>query len=452
MHFIVFFIPFILSYLIKDPISSYLVSWGGSVFLIVYSIYIDKKINDEKLKFFKPLVLSQCLFWVYTAVTSVFYFLDQLGYDFFEKVDYANMDVIQGLSKTQSYIVFAHGAYLAGYFIYKNREKTQEYEVFIQPEDYLKLSIGATILALGILFTPFAQLSNYLNVFSTICAVKYFGYSLSYRRLAFKGFLYFAGILLLGFLSGMKENTLFPLIYLGIILYDKYGIPRTTAVFLPLIFAYFYFIPTINFAVRSAAWYGNKGAVETITSLNDLNLLDEKKIKSNNWEFLCTRLSEISMLNIYIESVPKYRPYYGFEIYKYGFMSLVPRFLWPGKQSPDVTAQKRAIDNGALILNTSADTTSAKPQTIADAYMSYGYISILITFLVYGFLVHYFAALLERKLGYDLGLSILYYSLFGVLTKGGCFENLFNTTFFGFILIFVTLQVLKQFNLINKIN
>ncbi len=453
MHFIIFFGPFVLAYLVKDPILSYMISWGGSLFLLLYSNYINYLKSNKKIRFFSPLVLGQGLLWGYTAITSIFYFLDNLGYEFFEKVGYPNTYVIEDLAKSQNIIVLAHAAYLTGFFFKKIRQispEEQQYQINIFPEDYLKISIYATGLAFVISFTPFAQLSSYLAVFSTICAVKYFGYALSYQHLAFKGFLYFAGIMILGFLSGMKENTLFPLIYLAIILFDKYGVPKTSAFFLPLIVLYFYFIPTMNVAIRQASWYGNMGAVETLSTLQNDELFNEERIKNNNWEFLCTRMSEISMLNIYIESVPKNRPYYEFEIIKYGIQSMVPRFLWPGKLSPDVTAQRRAIENGALTLNNANDFTSAKPQTIADAYMSFGYISVVFIFVLFGFLAHYFAYILELKLGYEIGLSILYYSLFAVLTKGGCFENLFNTTFFGYILIFVAIKVLSQFHYIER--
>lgn len=450
MHFIIFFIPFILSYFISDPSESYLVCWGGSVFLIIYSIYINYKIYDQKIRFFSPLILSQGLLWGYTAISSIFYFLDQLGYEYFERINVVNIFELEILSQSQKYILFAHACYVLGYFLYQTkRTESQEFTINITPAAYIKLSIGATILALIALKTPFAQLSSYFNIFSTICAVKYFGYSLSHKKLLWKGFLYFVAVLLIGFLSGMKESTLFPLIYLGVILYDRYGIPRTSLVFIPLIGAYFYFIPTINGIIRNAAWYGNKGAYETLSSLDDPHLLSQERIKNNNWAFLTTRLSEISMLNRYIESVPKRRPFYGLEIYENGLKSLIPRFLWPTKQSADVTAQQRAVENGALILNSPSDSTSAKPQTVADAYMSFGYLSILITFIIYGFLVHYLSSLLERKLGYDLGLSVLFYSLFSILSRGGAFENLFNTTFYGFILIFISIHVFKRLNIIE---
>lgn len=448
MYLFLFFTPFLLSFISNDPIISYLISWIGSIGLIIFSIYLDKE-NKKKLRFFDPLILSQGLFWTYTAVSSIFYFLDQLGFIFFQRINLPNMIEIENLANTQRYIVFAHGCYLLGYFLHKKEKSIQEYNVNIQPESYFKLSIYAMIMALILSRTPFAQVSSYFNIFSTICAVKFFGYTLSNRLLVFKGFLYFASILILGFLSGMKESTLFPLIYLGFILYEKYGIARTSLLFVPLIFVYFYFIPTLNVAVRNSTWYGNKGAVETLSSLNDPRILDSDKIKNNNWAFLTTRLSEISMLNRYIESVPKYRPFYGTEIYGYAISSLIPRFLWPSKLSPDVTAQRRAVENGVLILNSAEDSTSAKPQTVADAYMSYGYPSILLTFVVFGFLVSYFARLLERKLGYEFGVTILFYSLFSILSRGGPFENLFNTTFYGFILIFITIHFLKRIGLIE---
>jgi len=448
MHFLLFFLPFIISYFIKDPTTSYLISWFGSIYLIAFSIYLDSK--NAKIRFFNPLILSQGLFYGYTAITSIFYFIDQQGYQFFEKFSYPNNYEIEALANTQKYIVFSHACYLFGYFLFKKKKLIiQEYKLNINTNTYLKLSLGATIFALIFLKTPFAQLSSYLNIFSTICAVKYLGYSFENRRVFYKAFLYFLSIMIIGFLSGMKESTLFPLIYLGVILYDKYGVKRTSLVFIPLVLAYFYFIPTVNGVVRNAAWYENKGAIETLDELRDAKIYDAEKIKSNNWAFLTTRLSEISMLNRYMESVPMRRPYYGFEIYKYGVQSLVPRFLWPSKQSPDVTAQQRAIENGALVLNSPNDFTSAKPQTIADAYMSFGYISIFFTFLVYGFLVHYFYVVLEIKFGYDLGVSILFYSLFSVLSKGGCFENLFNTIFYGFVLIYITAHIFKRLNIIE---
>ena len=373
-----------------------------------------------------------------------------MGYEYFERVNIPNVFELEAIANTQRYIVFGHAAYLFGYFLYRKKpENTPEYQFDFDNNTYLKLSIGAILAAVVLHKSPFPQLSNYLSIFSTICAVKFFGYSFENRQVLFKAFLYFMCVMIVGFLSGMKENTVFPLIYLAVILYDKYGIKRTSLVFLPLIFVYFYFIPTINGVVRNSAWYQNKSSLETLTDLKDANIYDAERIRSNNWAFLTTRLSEISMLNRYIESVPNHRPYYGLEIYKYGIMTLIPRIVWPGKQSPDVTAQQRAVENGALVLNSPDDFTSAKPQTIADAYMSYGYISIFFTFLIYGYLVNFLAVLLERKLGYDFGVSILFYSLFSVLSRGGCFENLFNTTFYGFVLIFVTIHILKRINLIT---
>ncbi len=429
---------------------AYFTAWGGSIFLLTYSIYIYQK-EDGGLKFFKPIVLAQGLFWLYTAITSIFYFLDNMGFVFFEQVSYPNYDELVLLSKAQSHILFGHTAYLIGFFIYKKKPGKQQYSVHIKHYDYLKMSIFATIFSVLLLGSPFAQLSSYLNIFSTICAVKFFGESLKTRKSILPSVIYFGIVMGIGLISGMKEGTLFPLIFLGVVLYDYFGIVKTSIFAIPIFTLYFYFVPTINNQIRHLSWDQQKGAYETLNNINDDAVFTRENISNNNWGFLTQRLSEISMLTKYMESVPARRPYYDTEIFIEGLKSLIPRFLWPGKPSPDISAQKRAVENGALILNYGDTSTSAKPQTMADAYLSHGYLGILITFFILGFITNSAAVLLESKFGYNFGVTILFYSLFLILTKGACFENLFSVILYGYILFYILKFIFDKFSLTEKI-
>lgn len=443
------FIPFFATQIFTNPEIKYIVAWSGSLYLIAYSIYICKNKLNEDINFFSPIVLSQILFWGYTALSSIFYFLDQKGYEFFEKVTpFENWEEIEITAKAQTYIVFAHTFYIIGYFSLKSSFTKPKYALSFQNNTYLKLSLVSILLALILKYTLIAQLGAYLTLFSTLCAVRYFGVSLKKKSHIPISTIYLVFILITGFLTGMKENTLYPLIFIGFIFYEYFGAIKTSVVFIPLMALYLYYIPAYNNKVRDTRWYDNKTAIETIDIISNTEL-SEEEVKDNNWGFLTTRLSEISMLNIYISNVPQKRGYYHFEIVENGLISLIPRFIWPDKPSPDETAQKRATDNGALILNSNNDKTSAKPQTVADAYLSYDYLGIAITFLILGMILKKATTLLYNKVGYELGISVLFYSLFSILSRGGSFENLFNTICYAFILVYVFIEVFKKYRLIE---
>ncbi|WP_293297059.1 hypothetical protein [Pedobacter sp. UBA4863] len=448
--FFLLFIPSLLCVFINDPNALYLTAWLGSAYLIILSIYTCKYILNEQIGFFSPIVLSQGLFWGYTALTSIFYFIDQHGYEFFERVKpFANIEEIKLIAQAQVYIVFAHACYLTGYYLIKAKRGQPKYLLNFKNNTYFNLSIASAILAATLQFAPIAQLSSYLSLFSTICAVHYFGIALRQKRHIPLASIYLISILIIGFFSGMKENTIYPIIFLGIIAYENYGVFKTSLFFIPLMAIYFYYVPTYNAKVRESRWYQNKSTIEAFDELSNTDF-DAEVLKNNNWTFLTDRVSEISMFTTYLQSVPQKRPYYEFEIVGYGLASLVPRFIWPDKPSPDATAQKRAIENGALILNYADDTTSAKPQTIVDAYLSYGYLAIAITYLLFGIVLKLALNLCYAKLGYEFGISTIFYCLFSILSRGGCFENLFNTITYAFILIYVWIEVLKKYKLIIK--
>ena len=446
------FIPFILAYYTDQTDTKYMFAWLGSIYLIAYSVFLCKNVFKEKIDFFSPIVLSQTLFWGYTGLTSIFYFFDQKGYEFFERVSpFENTLELQRTANSQAYIVLGHASYLLGYFFIKSKNNYPKYKLNFKNNTYFMLSICSMLLAFIFRFTPIVQLSSYLALFSTLCGVRYFGLALKNKLHIPLATIYLIIILIAGFLSGMKENTLYPLIFIGFIMYESFGILKTSVIFVPLMVLYFYYIPAYNNKVRDTRWYDNKTALETFDIISNVEI-SEDEIKNNNWGFLTIRLSEISMLNTYIENVPDKRSYYDFEIMGYGLMSLVPRFIWPDKPSPDETAQRRAVENGALILNSEKDRTSAKPQTIADAYLSRGAIGVAITFLVFGMILKLATNFLYSKLGYELGISVLFYSLFSILSRGGSFENLFNTIAYGFISVYVWIEVLKKYSLIKLNN
>lgn len=443
------FLPTILAYYTDQTDIKYMFAWLGSIYLIAYSILLCKNAFKERVDFFSPIVLSQTLFWGYTGLTSIFYFFDQKGYEFFEKVlPFENASELQAIANAQTYIVFGHSCYLLGYFLIKTSLKKPKYSLSFKSNTYLVLSVYAIFLAFLFKLTPISQISSYLTLFSTLCGVRYFGAALKHKLHIPLATIYLIIILIAGFLSGMKENTLYPLIFIGFIMYEYFGILKTSVIFVPIMVLYFYYIPVYNNKIRDTRWYDNKTALETFDIVSNVEI-SEDEIKNNNWGFLTTRLSEISMLNAYIESVPNKKPYYDFEIIGYGLTSLIPRFIWPDKPSPDETAQQRAVENGALILNSAKDRTSAKPQTIADAYLSRGAIGVAITFLILGIILKLATNFLYSKLGYELGISVLFYSLFSILSRGGSFENLFNTIAYGFILVYVWIEVLKKYNLIK---
>src|SRR5665213_2328878 len=89
---LVLFVPWALSALLNsDAVVSYLIAWLGSFFIFYISltgwvkpIPTDRSIAEQLMR---PIFIIQIIFAGYMCCTSIFYFLNILGYNYLQKIN-----------------------------------------------------------------------------------------------------------------------------------------------------------------------------------------------------------------------------------------------------------------------------------------------------------------------------------------------------------------------------
>src|SRR4051812_36486964 len=90
VKYLILYLPWLLSILFNPyPVVSYLIAWLGSFFIFyitlsgrVQDLPTDRKISEQLMR---PIFLVQIVFAGFMCCTSLFYFLDVMGYEDFEK-------------------------------------------------------------------------------------------------------------------------------------------------------------------------------------------------------------------------------------------------------------------------------------------------------------------------------------------------------------------------------
>jgi hypothetical protein len=451
LKYFLLFIPPLAAYLLnQNTILSFSISWTSSFVYIILSITgkitplpSDKKWSEQ---LFRPFIFSQILFFGYNSIANIFFFADTLGYYYFEKTNLpVDSNLLQKLSAIQNYSLIAHAAYLCGLLPnIKHYAAKTKYRINLKQHSYLIYAIILLVFAYLLKSSPLAFLGFYLNSLGLFLALFYSVYSLKNKKHLPLAIVLLSYLMLNALLSGMKENIIVIIIFLMTNLYTFYKW-KPIIILSPIILIFFYYYPSINGTYRKLTWDEGMDNYDAASEVLKEDNVKNLTIAENNWGFLTTRLSEVSMAVSYFDYVPENRDYYGLDIVYDGIKLLAPRILFPDKGSPDISAMKRATDAGAISLN-EKDYTSAKPQTLPDAYMSGGLFGIIITFFLFGWLTTKISLWCENLFGgYEFGSILIFQSFFSLFNKGGCFENLIGGLFWSLILI-----VLLHLFLVNK--
>lgn len=454
MKYFLLFIPPLVAYLFNNnAVLSFFISWSTSLGYIALSISgkivplpSDKKWGEQV---FRPFIFSQVIFFGYNAVANVFFFVDTLGYYYFEKTNLPiDAILLKKLAFIQNYVLIAHAVYLCGVLpgIKYYAQIKSKYKIDLKQRSLLVYATVLLIISFLLKNSPLAFFSFYLNSLGLFLGLFY-----CINSLKNKSHLPFA-IALLGYLmlnavlSGMKENIITIIIFLIANLYTFYRW-KPIVLLSPFIFIFIYYYPSLNGTYRKLVWDDGVDTYDAASEVLKEENIQSLSIEENNWAFLTTRLTEVSMTVAYFDFVPEKHNYYGFSIVEDGIKLLAPRILFPDKGSPDISAMKRATDSGAINLNEN-DYTSAKPQTLPDAYMSGGLIGIIITFFLFGWLTTKISVWCEKLFGgYEFGSILVFQSFFSFFNKGGCFENLIGGLFWSLILV----VLLRLYLLNNKV-
>jgi len=458
LKYFLLFAPLLLAVLFNDnPVVSFMLSWSASLLFLILSIKgkiialpTDMSWSQQ---LFRPFIFSQLLFFGYNSISNIFFFLDTLGYYYFEKTNFiVNKELAAKTANIQLITSLAHAVYLSAALplVKKYNTINHLYKINIKESSYLIYAIVLYIFSLIIKDTSLSFLGYYLNSLGIFLALFYVANNLNIRKNIIVSMVVLSLLIVNALLSGMKENILIIFFFLLANLYAKYKWKPIVLV-APFIVVFLYYYPTLNNNYRQLAWDQGVDQYEAFSEVTKTESIKELSIKENNWWFLSHRLSEISMGIAYFDYIPKQRDFYGFEILIDGIKLLIPRVVNPDKGSPDVTAMKRATDSGAVSLNEN-DYTSAKPQTLYDAYMSGGIFGVIITFFLFGWLTIKISIWCEKLFGgYQFGSILIFQSFYSIFNKGGCFENLIGSLFWSTILVYLLFLFMRNRQLLVKV-
>lgn len=405
----------------------------------------------------RPIVITNFIFTTYMSITSIFYFLSISGYYFFTKNDYfvPDLQLIDYTLEAQLVYCLAHASYASG-LVWGYRENI--YTPFeITSSNIAKFTIKFTFVlfvlgTLAKLVSGFSQFSVLFLQLSLVASTLSLSAAVIERNAAV---IFITASLFItneinALMSGWKESVIVPFLLLGTNLYPYYK--KLITIILPIVMlVIFYFIPSFNETIRANAWSGDTSSeVAAELALEKLKNSNTEDLENTNWAFLTNRISEIGMLNKYVAEVPSRVDYFGLQIIGQGFMNIIPRIFYPDKPNIEVLVMERVIKIGVIEENISV---SAKPQTVADAYITGGYFAIILVFITIGFVISWCSNKAEFLFGgYTYGAALIHTGLFQIFWRGNCFEFLFNSIFWGIFLMYSFHYIGRKIGVIKEKN
>ncbi len=460
------YVPWILSVLFQgQPVTSYWIAWGGSFFIFFQTWFSPARFVLPDLPVYRqimrPIFIQQLIFAGFMCCTSIFYFLDTLGYKYFERVtDYDERliyDSLNDIAACQRLSLLAHAALVSGIIIIQHKHLYNHLKYIptpkaSKPDWIIKVCIISFLFSIVMqrlpgLFQFSIGLYNVAVFSGAVLFVKGIT-SKSLKLLTIGGSVFIANAIN-STLTGYKEHILVNFIILACLLYPHYR-KLVIALSIPGFLFLFYVLPTYASIIRGQAWSGETSveqarseAFETIFSGGEL------EVEDTNWAFLTNRLSEISMFTQFLNSTPKHIPYYGFEIAENSVMVIMPRVLWPGKPITESLAMQRVYEAGVI---DEESTASAKTRPVVDGYLSGGALGVFIYMLLIGIVSQALCNTAENYLGgYETGCVIFYNGFFQFLWRGDTMEFLLNSTFWSLVSMFILFFALRWMDYIRKV-
>ncbi|GAA3975246.1 exosortase Y-associated Wzy-like protein [Mucilaginibacter dorajii] len=458
---IVLYLPWALSLLIKkDGELSYMIAWLGSfmIFFLTLTGWVKPIPNDRSIaeQLMRPIFLVQIIFAGYMACTSIFYYMDALGYENFVKSSTILVDEnkLQLIVQCQQYYCLAHASVATGMLVFMDYSVKSKYYIEKQKLANLLMMFSVVSFPVSIIFLRLPGLSQFyyqLNSLSFIAGTLALAFAIPLKKVAntilclcFYFFNFYQALI-----SGFKEPIIISVLVLGIFLYPNYK-KLVAAIFIPLMLLLFMFLPTYNHIFRENAWKGDTNAEDASQlALSAALNGDSDDIDDSNWGFLVYRLSEIDMFIKFTQSTPKNIDYYNFKLIKQSAMAIIPRIFWPTKPSTEDMIMERVYDAGVINRNS---VVSAKPAFVVDAYLSGGSLAIFILLFIYGAVAQFISMKAERLFGgYILGTALVFSGLFQIMWRGLSFEFIINTVFWSYVTMIVIHKVLLSRNILKKV-
>jgi len=459
---IVLFIPWALAMLFSgDPKLSYCVAWLGSflIFFLTLTGWVKPLPTDRGIaeQLMRPIFMVQIIFAGYMACTSVFYFMDVLGYENFEKVTTTLMDNdrLEHTAQCQRYYCLAHASFASGILMFMNYETKSKYYISKEKLANLLMMFAVFSFPASILFTKVPGLSQFANQFSSLSFIAgtlalAFAIPLKKPGNTIICFIFYIFNFYQALTSGFKEPIIISVLVLGIFLYPNYK-KIVIGIFVPTLLLLFMFLPTYNRIFRQNAWSGDASADEATQLALDaaINSANTGEEDDSNWGFLVFRLSEIDMFIKFTQSTPKNIDFYGTKLFEQSAIALVPRIFWPAKPITEDLVMERVFDAGVV---NRASSVSAKPAFIVDAYLTAGAPGIFVIMLVYGAIAQIISVKAEKLFGgYILGTALIFSGLFQIMWRGLSFEFIINNIFWSYISMLAIHKILTAANILKEV-
>ncbi|HEU0065267.1 MAG TPA: hypothetical protein VFQ58_09555, partial [Flavisolibacter sp.] len=411
-------------------------------------------------KILKPLFLVQIIFAGYMCCTSIFYFLDLLGYVYTNRnlLVYPSQYDLNNAAECQRLYCLGHAAFVHGMLVAYRSDIQSKYQTVVKNWPAFFLKVVIICLPLSFIFKGINGLSvlGYcMEGLAFVAATLAFAISIpskKYVLIIISGVLY-AIELFQTLFSGFKEPVIVSILILGIFLYPFYK-RLILFTFLPILIFLFAVLPTYVNSFRAQIHDENKLDPEIAKAMAMERVKEDmsgENMAETNWEFLTNRISEINLFIRYKESINSGKGYYNFKILEQSLEALIPRLFWKTKPITEEVSMQRVIENGAVDDNS---IVSAKPQYIVDGYLSGGAIGVWLALFFYGWIAQFICNKAESWFGgYFLGTGFAFTGLFQHLWRGNCFEFIFNDIVWSFIVMYLLFIILKVSNiLVRKVN
>lgn len=454
------YFPVLVSYLlINSPIISYFVAWFGSLFIFYTTILSPAAIINQDLPIHKqimrPIFLTQLIFAGFMCSTSIFYFMDHLGYRYLTEINYGAQfkenEQTELIASCQRISLLAHSTLVTGMLlVQKNIIRIKSNIAF--DDDFL-VWLSIIVFSIGSIcqrFSGLSQIALPLTLVGISCAAVLFVKGFNSRNIRYLAI--GATIFILNFihasLSGFKEPIITNVIVLACVFFPYYK-RSILYLALPVSYVLLYFLPTYNNTVRQS-WSGEVSAEEAQSqAFENLDSKNEEQIEDTNWGFLTKRLSEIEMFTQFVDFVPDHHPYYDWEIVENSLEGLIPRIFWSEKPNMETVSMQRVYDAGVAH---KMSTVSAKTRPVVDAYLSFGIPGVFFFMLLYGMLVQRLSDKAEEIFGgYELGCVIMFNSIFQGLWRGNNFEFMFNNIFWGYVIMWFLFYLLRTIKVLKPV-
>ncbi|MES2428784.1 MAG: hypothetical protein V4560_17515 [Bacteroidota bacterium] len=459
-RYLILYLPWVLSIIIKDePVISYLVAWLGSffIFFVVYSGWLkplptDRKISEQLMR---PVFLIQVIFIGYMACSSIFYFLNLLGYgsDEISIVKLAGVDEALLLTaKCQQYYVLGHAAFATGLVLSMKYPIKKKYKVDNSKLANVLLLMAIILLPLSVAadnINGLSQFSYQFSALSFISGTLALAFAIPLKKIfntLLCIFLYITNFYQ-ALTSGYKEPIIISVLVLGIFLYPIYK-KIVLLTFIPALLFLFAVLPTYNHIFRENAWDENVNPDEAYKIALDATLNSDQN-NDGVWGFLIYRLSEIDMFTTFLKSTPDRVDYYGLDLVKQAAIVVIPRIFWPEKPSSEQLVMERVYNAGVVFR---ASNVSAKPAYIVDGYLSGGALGVFLSLFIYGIAVQLISQKAELLFGgYILGTALIFSGLFQIFWRGLSFEFLLNSVFWSYVTMLLIHKIFRFYNILQEV-